>query len=331
MDYFGDIATIKEAGFDKYLNKTKYGQDVEIQHTATSDLAGGELPKNGVISLGNGLFKINGKLINQTCSDGATERILIGKRPDGTFGVDVSTSGFDVNTAYRAEMDLSSQTYSDWLAMDPAEVIFYDGYTFTTTNDTGYYFNALQYGDRVKLQFGVGTAYFYGVVLGKFAGKIAVLGYDYQNNVPYMPNATTTKAYYSRLIKPSNFPISFSDAGVTVYQTDHTLVSNTETETMSIKGDQVVADYNLSFNTVNTQAVYGLSSFLENTTGVGSFTITPVVVNVRCVNNGAIIDCVIGPGSGYGTFDISKLDGSNFATGAFTAKFQLIFNYEFSV
>lgn len=101
-----DLNTIEEAGFDKHGIKSWYeaGKDWLPRTTKAHNLVGGLIGKESPIYIGTKLFRIDGKKSRILISDGADNRILLGKRENGTFGISVSPTGMEVIGAALASM-----------------------------------------------------------------------------------------------------------------------------------------------------------------------------------------------------------------------------------
>lgn len=79
-EYTNDITTIKDAGFNNYLVRTKYGANPEpSKYLSASNITGGQLGSNTVINIGSKLVRIDGKNGRIIINDGVTDRIIIGK------------------------------------------------------------------------------------------------------------------------------------------------------------------------------------------------------------------------------------------------------------
>lgn len=108
-----DYKDIKDAGFNEYLTSEDYTK-ASIDSGITQDklkadyLTGGTIGKEGPIDIGSDRFRLDGKETRQLIKDGANNRVLIGKRPDGTFGIDVSQTGYDVTSASSNQKVMSS-------------------------------------------------------------------------------------------------------------------------------------------------------------------------------------------------------------------------------
>ena len=192
---------LQEAGFDKNYHRVmpEGGYNITPQ---PSNQVGGVIGKRGPLYLGNNLFTMDGNKARITVDDGADKRILIGKREDGTYGIDIASVGYDVHTAYEGEMDLTSKARDDWTQWNPANFVYNSAVRIDISNYTSTDF--FQKGDKIKLVQDATTKYFY--IYNVQSGYINVHGgsdYAFTNNA-------ITEFYSSRLANPSGHPIVFN-------------------------------------------------------------------------------------------------------------------------
>lgn len=169
-----DIETIKDAGLDKFLSRVKSAGKIAnpfTKYTEATNISGGTLGNNAIFNVGSKQVKIDGPKSRITVNDGVNDRILFGKREDGTFGIDVSSVGFDVHSAYEAEMDLSSKSKDDWIELNPAIFSYSSDSELNTSTDIT---TLIKLGDKIKWIQDSDTKY--GYVIKATASKIYIVG-----------------------------------------------------------------------------------------------------------------------------------------------------------
>lgn len=244
-----DIETIKDAGLDKFLSRVKGAGKIAnpfTKYTEATNISGGTLGNNAIFNVGSKQVKIDGPKSRITVNDGANDRILFGKREDGTFGIDVSSSGFDVHSAYEGEMDLTSKATDAWTSLNPNNFTYSDANTITISNYTPS--SVFQIGDKIKL---VQTTAKYFYITRVNSGTINVrAGTDYT-----VANATITEFYFAREKMPSDFTDWFTvDTGLTAQDDDgDTLTLGSMKYDYKMTGDILIMRPNLNFD-VNADA-----------------------------------------------------------------------------
>lgn len=238
---------IKDFGFDKFLRRVLPSDNTPIKtRTTATELSGGILKSAGDIEIGSKLFTMSGEDSNIIVNDGSKDRILIGKRKDGTYGIDVSSVGYSVHEAYEGEMDLTSKATDAWTSLNPNNFTYSDANTITISNYTPS--SVFQIGDKIKL---VQTTAKYFYITRVNSGTINVrAGTDYT-----VANATITEFYFAREKMPSDFTDWFTvNTGLTAQDDDgDTLTLGSMKYDYKMTGDILIMRPNLNFD-VNADA-----------------------------------------------------------------------------
>jgi hypothetical protein len=105
MKIIEDIKDLKDTDFNEFQSRNAFGStDYKSQYLSAANLAGGRIGKDSIIELGNKLVRLNSKEGRLEGSDGKDFRWMLGRRPDGTFGWDVSEDGVNVFEASLSEL-----------------------------------------------------------------------------------------------------------------------------------------------------------------------------------------------------------------------------------
>lgn len=81
-----DIKNISEAGFDKYLNRSTFGEAEKVvgnesRYKSLRNISGGLLSGESRLYMGNQQMYFDGKQVKFTVNDGNTDVLIIGKLP----------------------------------------------------------------------------------------------------------------------------------------------------------------------------------------------------------------------------------------------------------
>ena len=82
VDFIHDITTIRDAGYDRFMNKSVFADSCARQserYVSARNISGGIIGAGTNMYLGSKLFRFDGKNTRQLVNDGATNRIVIGK------------------------------------------------------------------------------------------------------------------------------------------------------------------------------------------------------------------------------------------------------------
>jgi hypothetical protein len=230
-----DINTISDAGIDNNLSRIQPAPEYFIpRYDSARNVAGGTI--NTFLDFGSPLYKTDGTNQRTIVNDGTTDRVLIGRRLDGTYGIDVSKVGYSVYTAYEGDMDLSSKSNDDWLELNPANFT-YSSATVLTISSPYVGTSLFQIGDKIKLTQNSLTKYFY--VIATASGSVTLYaGADYS-----LTNHTIVSIYISRLSNPAGHPILFN-------------YSITDTNTTSLLANRLIFDSGTSVFWMSGNIVY---------------------------------------------------------------------------
>jgi len=246
---------IKDFGFDKFLRRVLPSDNTPIKtRTTATELSGGVLKSAGDIEIGSKLFTMSGEDSNIIVNDGSKDRILIGKRKDGTYGIDVSSVGYSVHEAYEGEMDLTSAANDDWTEFDPSAFTYLSTTTLTVASKYNTV-NDFAIGDKVKLVQGGNTKYFY--IYNNQESEILSLraGSSYS-----LANETITEIYFSSKANPNGHPIYFSFTSTLALPTGSSATigsQGTFTGYFMMTGTTVFATYQrIDFNIDTASTIY---------------------------------------------------------------------------
>lgn len=248
-----DIQDISEAGLDKFgarLQEEKMTVEQQTPRTLTaSKLTGGQIG-DFVIGLGANQIRLDSKNKRIVVNDGTNDRVIIGRRVDGTYGIDVSSVGYDVNEAYEGEMDLSSKSKDGWTELNPNNFTYLSTTSITVAN---YLPSMFSVGDKLKIRVDVDDYYFYVVYYDVGAGTITVYG-------DAVPNAIFDNVYVTKETNPSGHPIWFSiSSTLQAHDQAHTITNQgTFVGGMFMQGNTVYATYNRDSFTLGTTPDYFL-------------------------------------------------------------------------
>jgi hypothetical protein len=238
--------------FLKPKSTSPVGTSIDDHNIKSTNLVGGTIGSEGKIYLGNKLYTMDGDNSRTVINDGANDRILIGKRTDGTYGIDVSSVGYSVHEAYESEMDLTSKATDDWTSFKPTN------FTYSTANKitiSGYTPSSFfQIGDRIKI---VQTTAKYFVVGAVGSDYINVYGgSDYT-----VANATITEFYLSREVRPAGFPAYFN------YTASVTLDNMSNITSYSVSDEE--HRFTMLGNRVEIYGRFKVTTVITNTLGLG--------------------------------------------------------------
>ena len=95
-----DVKNLKDRGFDALNIRTQNDPGVAVaqRYLKAEDLTGGTMGAQGRINIGSKELVMDGKDRRLLVNDGADNRVMMGRRKDGTYGFDVSQPGEDVDT-----------------------------------------------------------------------------------------------------------------------------------------------------------------------------------------------------------------------------------------
>lgn len=335
-----DTKDLNEAGFDQYNTKERWfpvtssGYETGRRAQKAVNIVGGTLGKQAKLEIGSDKFRLDAERQHLVVNDGVHNRVLIGKRLDGTYGIDVSKPGFDVFTANRADLWLDSREPTDYQEYDASKFAYstqigtpvaFPEYRITV--DASYdTLEIFQLGDKIKVtQAGV-DLYFYITEVG--SGYINLAG-DSLSNAPF------TLFGRSRLANPSGHPGTFtiSDSHVNLQHTTPGATLTTSTKSMSwwmegaslnltynffgsITGSGIVSIYlNFPFNLSEGEtAITTLSThfFGQNNTAYISGYQLPcgVALDLNNVYTGWKMVLTVEDGAGASSWEVGNLQGS---------------------
>lgn len=199
---YKDIKHISDAGFDHGLIRNKFGQTpLAMPKASASDLGGGIIGKEAPIYLGNKLYKMDGENSRTVVYDGSNPVILFGKRPNGTYGMDIATAGDSVFNLYREEMLFSSDSAGDWMPLTES-LYSYTSSSRIAVSDLDAS-TTFQVGDKMRFKQTGATSYQYCYITGKAAAYVNVRG----GTSFSLTNLAFTEIAISRASSPVGFPI----------------------------------------------------------------------------------------------------------------------------
>lgn len=235
-----DITSIDKTNLNKFLrtgkyNATNFDPTGAYKDTKSTSLTSGTLGVSE-INVGNDALKIDAAQRNIRVKEGDITKILIGRRPDGTYGIFVSDEGYDAYSLYSGESLLSTSGNTDYKEFNPANFTYSSATRINVSNyDPARYF---QKGDRLVI---TQTTDKYLYITNVTSTYIDVTGGSSYS----VANAAITYFATSRLQRPSGFPASLNFAPNPTAGSGSISSSTILINEFSITGDRVQGYFNI--------------------------------------------------------------------------------------
>lgn len=237
-----DITDISKSKLTPFFRKEEYdatnfnatGADRQIKANA---FASGRLPVSA-IQLGTEDFVLSGENRNIVVKEGELNKIVIGRRPDGSYGITVADTGYDAFTAYTGESLLASTSNPDYKEFNPANFTYSSSTRINISNyDPTKFF---QKGDKLWIVQTTNKFFYIVSVTSTYIDVAAGTSYS-------VSNAPITYIATSRLDRPSGFPTTFKYSTTPTPSTGSISSSTVLINEFSVSGDRVTCYFNIQF------------------------------------------------------------------------------------